>query len=238
MKYNRSIYYIQELNLRLFYTLIGTLLIFFTAYRYKQTLIFFILPKGASHIIATDMAEVITTYIYLCAILSAIGGAIVGIIQVYLFLRPGLYKFESNCALSFVYLSITLYVYAYLYVYPYIVQLSWEFFFFFTKSWSAIQLGFEPRLETYFQHAKTLATLIGISIPILLLLTLALTYTPQQLLFRHRRLIYLVALFFATLLTPPDLVSQQILALFLIGYCECYLFILVTLAGYKKILIG
>ncbi|CAN0590426.1 unnamed protein product, partial [Ectocarpus sp. 12 AP-2014] len=50
-----SIYYIQELNYRLAYATLGTTLIFFTTYIYKQGLIFLLLPRGLSHFVSSGL---------------------------------------------------------------------------------------------------------------------------------------------------------------------------------------
>ena len=84
-KIKLSIYYLQELNYRLIYAVIGASLLFFTTYTYKQTLIFIILPTGLSHFVSAGLTEIFFTYMHLCTMISFNFGFIVIILQLRFF---------------------------------------------------------------------------------------------------------------------------------------------------------
>ena len=113
-KLHLSIYYLQELNYRLAYAALGTLLLFYTTYTYKQGLIFIILPQGLSHFVSAGLTEIFFTYIQLCTILSFSFSLILILLQVYLFLRPGLYIYEAKITFNLLITSICFYTCLYI----------------------------------------------------------------------------------------------------------------------------
>lgn len=215
-----SIHYIYELNYRLTYTCIGIILLFIISYIYKQTLIYLIIPKGISHFISTDLTEIFTTYLYLCVNISIIIGTIIAAIQIYLFLRPGLYLYEAKKSFTLIIITISFYLFIYLFILPIIIQLSWEFFSTYTKNFNSIQLIFDPQLKNYLIYIYKISIIINIGYPILLILNLILSSTQIKTLTKHRRIIYFIAFISATLLTPPDIISQTLIAIFILIFYE------------------
>ena len=126
-----SIYYIKELNYRLAYAALGTTLLFFTTYTYKQGLIFLILPQGLSHFVSAGLTEIFFTYIQICIILSVSFGIFLIVLQSYIFLRPGMYAYESNTFLSLLISAFCFYAYLYILIFPALVARKWL--------WSAVQ---------------------------------------------------------------------------------------------------
>ena len=165
-----SIYYLQELNYRLAYAAFGTTLLFITSYTYKQSLIFFLLPKGLSHFVTTGLTEIFFTYLQLCTILTI--GFSVGIVltQVYLFLRPGLYAYEAKAYLNILAGAICFYVCLYTFIFPVLIQVLWKLFTTYSQNFTPINLTFEPRLNDYLEHLKQLNKILSISFPCILVL--------------------------------------------------------------------
>ena len=151
-KIQLSIYYIHELNYRMLYALIGTLLLFFTTYTYKQALIFIILPKGLSHFVTAGLTEIFFTYMKLCATISFSLGFITIILQIFFFLRPGLYSYESKIILNIIIGIIFFYFILYIILFPFITKYLWELFSTYSQNFTPIHLTFEPRLIDYLEH--------------------------------------------------------------------------------------
>nr|YP_009672631.1 SecY-independent protein translocase component tatC [Dictyopteris divaricata]QDB64116.1 SecY-independent protein translocase component tatC [Dictyopteris divaricata] len=237
-KVNTFLYYIQEINYRAFYTLMGVTLIFVIAYRYKQTLIYTLLPKGASHFISTEITEIFVTYLYLCFLTSVLIGVGIIAIQIYLFLRPGLYKFESTRSLILLVAGLTAYTYTYIYVYPVVVQVSWEFFIEFPKNLNSIHLSFEPRINNYLVYIRKIATGIGFMLPSLTLVTLLMSKTRIKLLLNYRKIAYVGVILLSAILTPPDPASQLVFAFPFLIYFESQLIFWITYNRYHKKLVG
>ena len=95
-KFQFTLHYTQEFNYRLLHATIGTALFFFTIYIYRQSIIFMLLPAGLSHFITTGVTEMFFAYIEFCTNISTNFCIIVLLTQLFLFFRPGLYRYEAN----------------------------------------------------------------------------------------------------------------------------------------------
>ncbi|CAL8412640.1 unnamed protein product [Dictyota dichotoma] len=231
-----SFYYMQELSYRVAYLIMTIIFIFTITYRYKQTLIYLLLPQGITHIISTDITEIFTTYLHVAALITFMLSTIIIILQIYLFFKPGLYYFEIRILNKYLISYIAGYFYFYIILYPTLIQLSWQFFFAYTLNFNAVQLIFEPRLTTYLTYIKTVGTMLNVLFLIVVLTTLILNYTPTENLVKYRKLIYTGMVLLSTVITPPDCISQIIVTLLLIKLYEIQLFIRLLNKRYTDIL--
>lgn len=219
-KLQLSIYYLQELNYRLIYAVIGTVLLFLTTYNYKQAIIFIILPRGLSHFVSAGLTEIFFTYMQLCTILSFSFSLLLMSIQIYLFLRPGLFKFEASISLKFLILAIFFYFFIYTLVFPALIKLLWQLFSTHSQHFAPINLTFEPRLNDYLKNIQQLNQLLSLSFPCLLILSLLQGYTQKTLWIKHRGIAYIVAFIIAAFITPPDILSLAIVGAPLVAFYE------------------
>ena len=233
-KIHLSIYYLQELNYRLAYTLLGALLLFYTTYTYKQTLIFIILPQGLSHFVSAGLTEIFFTYIEFCTILSFSFSLILIFIQIFLFLRPGLYIYEAKIIFNLLILGISFYTLVYTFVFPWLVKILWTLFSEYSKDFTAIHLTFEPRINDYLEHIKQLNKIFGFSFPCILGLNIIQRYTTKQLWIKYRGVAYIIAFSIAAFITPPDILSQTIVGLPLIIFYEIQIIFWALYMAYKK----
>ena len=229
-----SIYYLQELNYRLVYTAFGSLLFFSTTYIYKQSIIFIILPQGLSHFMSTGLTEIFVTYIQLCIILSINFTLILTSIQLYLFLLPGFYYYEAKISFNLLILSIFFYTSIYTLLFPWLIKILWELFSEYSKNFAPIHLTFEPKINSYFKHIKQLNEILIFSLPCLIGLNLFQRHTTKQLWIRARKITYLIIFSAAALITPPDILSQTIIALPLIFFYETQKFSWAIYSTYQK----
>lgn len=237
-KFQLSIYYIQELNYRLAYTAVGSLLLFFTAYTYKQTLIFIILPKGLSHFVTTGLTEIFFTYMQVCSIISFSFAFITIIIQIFLFLRPGLYSYESKIVFNFLIGTILFYFILYIVLFPILIKYIWELFSNYSKNFTPIHLTFEPKLIDYLEHVQHLGKILSLSVPCIIALNLIQKYSNKKLWLKYRGLAYIVSFSLAAIITPPDVLSQTIVGVPLIIFYEVQIiFWTIYKKYYKKLLI-
>nr|YP_009092605.1 SecY-independent protein translocase component tatC [Colpomenia peregrina]AIR12169.1 SecY-independent protein translocase component tatC [Colpomenia peregrina] len=228
------IYYLQELNYRLAYSVIGTLLLFSTTYIYKQSLIFLILPQGLSHFISAGLTEIFFTYMQLCTIISFSFGIILTVLQIYLFLRPGLFFYESKITLNLLIGIILFYTYLYLILFPLLVKFLWELFTTYSNNFTPIHLTFEPRLNDYLEHIQHLNKILSFSFPCLITLNLIQKYTKKILWVKYRGIAYIIVFSIAACLTPPDILSQTIVALPLIFFFELQIIFWALYQEYQK----
>lgn len=232
-----SIYYLQELNYRLAYTAFGTALFFFTTYNYKQGLIFILLPQGLSHFVSAGLTEIFFTYIQLCTILTLSIGIIIIFAQLYLFLRPGFYKYEAKIAFNLLIGTIFFYTCLYIFIFPSLIKILWELFSTYSQNFTPIHLSFEPRLNDYLEHVQQLNKILTFSFPCIVGLNLLQIYTTKQLWVKYRGIAYIVAFSMAAFITPPDILSQTLVALPLILFYELQITFWTLYKTYKKFLL-
>nr|YP_011007868.1 SecY-independent transporter protein [Agarum clathratum]WBP69699.1 SecY-independent transporter protein [Agarum clathratum] len=234
-----SIYYLQELNYRLAYAILGTIFFFSTTYTYKQGLIFIFLPKGLSHFVSTGLTEIFFTYLQLCTIFSFSFGLSIALTQLYLFLRPGLYAFEALVIFNLLITAIIFYSCIYIFIFPIIIKVLWELFSAYSQNFTAIDLTFEPRLHDYLSHLQQLNKALTLSFPCLIALNIVQIYTSKQTWVKYRGIAYITAFSIAAFITPPDILSQTVIGLPLILFYEIQLKLWALYEGYKKqLLIG
>lgn len=215
-----SIYYLEELNYRIMYAAMGTLLLFFTTYNYKQALIYIILPQGLSHFITSGLTEIFFTYIQICTLVSLSFGIIATILQIYLFLRPGLYSYESKITFKLLIVGGGIYAYLYTIIFPLLIKLLWELFLTYSQNFTPINLTFEPRLNDYLEHVQHLNKVLIFSFPCILMLSLFQKYTNKKLWVKHRGIAYVIVFSVAAFITPPDILSQTLVGIPMILFYE------------------
>ncbi len=233
-KLNFSVYYLQELNYRLAYIFIGTILTFITTYTYKQGLIYIFLPKGLSYFVSTGLTEIFFTYLQLCTILSMGFSLGIGFMQLYIFLRPGLYKYESEILLKLLIGTICFYLCLYTYFFPLLIQTLWKLFSVYSQNFTPINLTFEPRINDYLEHLKNLNKILSFSLPCLIGLNMIQKHTKKKLWIKYRGIIYIIAFSVAALITPPDIISQAVVGVPLIVFYEIQVAYLSMYKAYQK----
>nr|QWK44905.1 SecY-independent transporter protein [Pseudochorda nagaii] len=229
-----SIYYLQELNYRLAYAALGTLLLFSTTYKYKQGLIFLFLPKGLSHFVSTGLTEIFFTYLQLCGTLSIGTGIGITLIELFLFLRPGLYAYEAKRSLYLLMGTTCFYLGLYTLIFPTLVKALWELFSAYSQEFTPIHLTFEPKLNDYLKHLQQLNTTLSLSFPCIILLNIIQTHTNRQIWVRYRGIAYIASFTIAAFITPPDILSQTLIGVPLIGVYEIQIIFWSLQKEYKK----
>ena len=215
-----SIYYTQELNYRLLHAAIGTTLFFFTVYKYKQGLIFILLPIGLSHFVTTGITEIFFTYLQFCASLSINFCATIVLTQLFFFFRPGLYIYEANRCFTLLVATICFNILLYTSISPLIIQIFWKIFYTYSTTFMPITLTFEPKFDDYVKHLKQFNTLLIYSFPMFVTLSLLEKYTATALWIKCRGIVYITSLTLAAFVTPPDLISQIVVGIPLIFIYE------------------
>ena len=121
-------------------------------------------------------------------------------------------------------------------VYYIVIPLAWDFFISFqiTGIDGSLPIELEPRISEYLSLVMKLIFAFGIcfELPVLLLLlTKSGIMTPQDLA-NKRKYAILISFVVAAILTPPDVISQVLLALPMIVLYEFS--ILISKINYKK----
>ena len=153
--------YFKEIKNRIFLVLISWLISVLISYYYKETLLFLttktlINNNKPLYFIATNLTEIITTYIQLSYFTATQFTLIMFIYHLFIFLNPSLYKFESVLLKLYISRSIILGVLSLISLTIYIIPFVWNFFLSFQYSQNSINLYFEGKINEYIKFYITI----------------------------------------------------------------------------------
>ncbi|MCF7990204.1 MAG: twin-arginine translocase subunit TatC [Thiohalocapsa sp.] len=209
--------HLMELRDRLLHMVVAILLVFLVLFPFANEIYTFVaepiraqLPEG-SQMIATQVASPFLTPFKLALVVAVFIAMPYILYQFWAFVAPGLYTHEKRLAMPLLASSIVLFylgmVFAYFVVFPLV-------FGFFT-SVTPDGVAQMPDIAFYLEFVLKLFFAFGIAfeIPIATVLLVAVgATTPERL--RKKRPYVIVGVFVAgMLLTPPDVVSQTLLAI-------------------------
>jgi sec-independent protein translocase protein TatC len=167
------------------------------------------LPKD-SHLIATTVTSTFTTPFKLSFFVALFITIPYVLFQIWAFVAPGLYKHEKRFALPLILSSIILFyvgvVFAYLFVFP----VMFEFFALATPKGVEMMTDINSYLD--FTLTMFLAFGVAFEVPIVVVLLVLTGIVPLDKLKGARGYVLIAIFVIAAILTPPDAVSQCIMA--------------------------
>jgi len=169
-----------------------------------------VLPEGSS-MIAIDVASPFLTPFKLALLLSLILSIPVVLYQLWAFVAPALYKQEKRLARPLLYSAVVLFyagcAFAYYVVFPLV-------FGFFTRV-APEGVTVMTDISKYLDFVITLFLAFGLTfeVPIATIILVATGMTSIEQLKKMRAYVVVGAFAFGMLLTPPDVISQTLLAL-------------------------
>ena len=230
--------HLLELRNRLMWALAGVLVVFIPLAVFSQDLytllaqpLMGVLPEGAS-MIATEVASPFLTPLKLALIVSIVIAIPWILYQVWAFVAPGLYRHERRLVVPLLASSTFLFycgmAFAYFVVFPLV-------FAFFTRvAPTGVQIMTDIKAYLDFVFSMFLAFGIAFEVPVaLVLLTKAGVVDPQNMA-KKRPYVVLWTFVIAMLLTPPDVISQTLLAIPMLLLFEIGLFFSRRLARADK----
>ena len=138
------------------------------------------------------------------------------LLQIWRFIAPGLYKNEQKAILPFLLATPVLFALGAAMVYSLVIPLAWDFFLSFEMQGNdtALAIEVEPRISEYLSLVMRLMFAFGLSfeLPVLLLLLVKAGLMRSEGLASGRKYAILLAFVAAAILTPPDVISQILLA--------------------------
>ncbi|KHT62471.1 twin-arginine protein translocation system subunit TatC [Photobacterium gaetbulicola] len=168
------------------------------------------LPEGAS-MIATDVASPFFTPIKLTLVTSVFVAVPMILYQVWAFVAPGLYKHERKLIMPLLFSSSLLFyagvAFAYFVVFPLV------FSFFTSVAPEGIQVATDIASYLDFVLALFMAFGIAFEIPVAIILLCWTGATDPESLRTKRPYIIVGAFVVGMMLTPPDMISQTLLAI-------------------------
>ena len=151
------------------------------------------------------------------------------LLQVWRFVAPALYRNEKGAFLPFLIATPVLFALGASMVYYVVAPLAFEFFLSFQISGieGALPIEVEPRISEYLNLMMRLMFAFGVSfeLPVILLLLVKAGFLSPKGMAKQRKYAILLAFIAAAILTPPDVISQVLLALPVIALYEISIFI-------------
>ncbi len=228
--------HLMELRNRLLYSVIGILVFFIPAAIFSQELyslvaapLMSVLPEGTT-MIATEVASPFLTPLKLAFVVAIVFAIPVLLYQLWAFIAPGLYQHEKKMVFPLLFSSTLLFymgmAFAYLVVFPLV-------FGFFTKVAPAgVTVMTDIKSYLDFVFSMFIAFGVAFEVPVAVFLLVRGGVIDADKLAKKRPYVVLWAFVAAMLLTPPDVMSQTLLAIPMLILFEIGLF--VARYGQKK----
>jgi len=208
--------HLTELRNRLLYCVLAILVIFLGLFYFANDIYSFVsaplrelLPEGTS-IIATEVASPFLTPFKLTLVTSLFAAMPFILFQAWGFIAPGLYKNEKQIAIPILASSIILFYAGLAFAYYVVFPLIFGFF----SSVGPEGVAYTPDIARVLDIVLKLFFAFGVvfEIPIATFLLIKAGVTTAQALTEKRPYIIVACFVVGMLLTPPDIISQALLA--------------------------
>ncbi len=212
--------HLEELRKRLITCAIAVGVCFVAAYLVSEELFaLFIapleenLPEGSS-LIFTNLPEMFFTYLKTAFIAGILVASPVIFHQLWMFVAPGLYQNEKKYIVPFVISSTFLFVGGALFGYFVVFPFGFKFFLGFAND----TLTALPSVREYFSFASKLLLAFGIvfELPVVMFFLTKMGIVTPDFLSKRRKYAVLLAFVISAILTPPDVITQFMMAVPLI----------------------
>lgn len=179
---------------------------------------------GSQRLIYTGLTEAFFTYLKVAFFAGVFLTFPIILLQVWLFIAPGLYKNEKVAFLPFLIATPVLFFTGGAIVYYVVMPMAWPFFLSFQTgaSETALPIQLEARVSEYLDLIMSLIFAFGLcfQLPVLLTLLGKAGLVSADWLASKRKYALIVTFIVAAFLTPPDVISQILLAVPILALYE------------------
>ena len=217
-----------ELKSRVFQVGIIYSIVFCISYYFSEMIYFFaakplieVLGKQ-THFIYTGLTEAFFTHLALAGKFGIVIIMPIIIFHLYRFIEPGLYEKEKSLVRLLAISSPILFFLGMLFVYFFVMPKAFEFFISFQANTNNYSLNLEAKINEYISLFTSLLLSFGIAfqLPIFILTLVSMDLINAENLSSKRRFAILLIFIIAGIITPPDVISQLLLAFPLMGLYE------------------
>jgi len=208
--------HLEELRERIIKSFIAVVLGFVICYGFKEKLFALItrpllsVMKAGDQLIFTGLPEAFFTYLKVAFLAGLILAGPVIIYQFWMFVAPGLYKKERRIMVPIVVLSTLFFIGGALF--GYFIVFPWGFQFF--LSFASDSIKALPSMKEYLSFATKLLLAFGLvfELPIVITFLARLGLVTVPFLRQNRKYAILIFFVAAAMITPPDVVTQIMMA--------------------------
>lgn len=215
--------HLAELRNRLLWCLLFFVLAFVVAYIYAADIYRFlahpladVLQGEERRLIYTSLTEAFMTYMKVAFWAALCVSFPFILVQIWRFIAPGLYAHEQSAVRPFLIMTPVLFACGAALAYFYVIPLAWQFFVGFEQAAlpGSLPVQLEARMAEYLSLTMSMLFAFGVAfqMPVLLLLLIRLGAIAPQDLVNKRRYAIVIIFVVAAILTPPDAISQLMLA--------------------------
>lgn len=230
--------YINEIKLRLSYTILSFFATFITSYYYSDLILYILAKPLGRHLIYTNITEAFFTYIELSLWIALLFLIPVFLFEVWLFIIPGLYLYERQILnylffVFFFFIIISLLL-GFLIIIPLIIK------FFLGFEINSLELIYNINLEAkIYDYMKVIFKFlflfcILLQIPNIFIILFYFNLIQFDFLLKMRKVFALIILILAAIISPPDILSQVAIFIPIMIIFECSIFFIRLLEIYKS----
>ena len=216
--------HLEELRWRLVKCVIAIAVGFFGTYAFSDKIFNFlvspllkVMPEK-SQLIYTSLPEAFLTYLKVSFFSGLILATPVILYQIWKFVMPGLYEKEKKFVLPFVLIATIFFFMGSSFAFYVVFPLGFQFFLGFTTD----TISALPSMKEYLGLSMRLLFAFGITfeLPVIMFFLAKMGLVNHGALRRQRKYAILIVVIVAAILTPPDVISQILLAIPLIALYE------------------
>ena len=208
--------HLDELRRRLVYSLLALLGGFLVCLLFIGRLFSFVmeplteaLPQGGT-LIFTEPTEAFLLQLKVAALAGLLVAIPIILYQVWMFVAPGLYPHERRLAIPFVAVASIFFVIGAAFSHFVVFPWAWQFFASFTTDYMTFMPRIAPAFGMYVKLMLAMGAVFQLPTAVLFLARIGLV-TPGWM-WKNFKYAVLVSFVFAAVLTPPDVVSQTLMA--------------------------
>ncbi len=194
--------------------------------------------EGSQRLIYTGLTEAFFTYLKVAFFAGIFLTFPILLWQIWGFIAPGLYKNEKRAFWPFLIATPILFFAGGAIVYYVVLPMAWPFFLSFQTSGeeTALPIQLEARVSEYLDLIMTLIFAFGLcfQLPVALTLMGKAGLVSADWLASKRKYALIITFIVAAFITPPDVISQILLAVPILGLYELSIFLIRYAAKPKK----